>query len=50
MPDYSEVITFDMFKAMLKDVPKEKFFIILRRMYESGFRGSDLLKEFREYI
>ena len=50
MPDYSEVITFDMFKAMLKDVPKEKFFIILKRMYESGFRGSDLLKEFREYI
>ena len=50
MPDYSEVITFDMFKAMLKDVPKEEFFTILKRMYESGFRGSDLLKEFREYI
>ena len=40
----------DIFKKMLKGVPKDRFFLTLKRMYESGFRGVDIIKEYKTYI
>lgn len=49
-PEYASLITFEMFDKMLQGIPKERFFITLKRMYESGFRGDNLLDEYNTYM
>ena len=48
-PEYVDLITFEVFKKMMRGATKEFFFVTLKRMYESGFRGSDILKEYLTY-
>lgn len=48
-PEYADLITFEVFKKMMRGATKEFFFVTLKRMYESGFRGSDILKEYLTY-
>lgn len=49
-PEYANLITFEVFKEMMDGVPKDRFFLTLKRMYQSGFRGTDILKEYKTYI